>query len=117
MKTRLIADGGIREPGDIAKALALGADMVMVGGLFASCIDSPAKFNPLTSIKQYYGSASTYQSGKTDRVEGTLVNLPVKTRTFIEEMRYIEECLQSAISYGGGKSLHALYRAKYCIRY
>jgi GMP reductase len=117
MKTRLIADGGIREPGDIAKALALGADMVMVGGLFASCVDSPAKFNPLTSIKHYYGSASAYQSGKTDRVEGTLVSLPVKTRTYIEEMRYLEECLQSAISYGGGKSLYALYRAKYCIRY
>jgi GMP reductase len=117
LSTRIIADGGIREPGDIAKSLALGADMVMIGSSFASCIDSPATFHPLTSGKEYYGSASAHQSGKTSRIEGTRIELPMSSRTYLQEMRYLQECLQSAISYGGGKTLSALYRAKYHIRY
>lgn len=117
LSTRIIADGGIREPGDIAKALALGADMVMIGSSFASCLDSPATFHPLTSGKEYYGSASAYQSGKTNRIEGTRIELPVSSRTYLQEMQYLQECLQSAISYGGGKTLSALYRARYHVRY
>lgn len=38
--TKIIADGGIRNYGDVIKALALGADYVMIGGLFASTIES-----------------------------------------------------------------------------
>jgi IMP dehydrogenase len=37
----LIADGGIRTPGDLVKALAAGAEMVMIGGLFAGCDEAP----------------------------------------------------------------------------
>ena len=37
----LVADGGIRNSGDIAKAIAAGADCVMVGGLLAGCDESP----------------------------------------------------------------------------
>ena len=40
---KIIADGGIRNYSDIIKALALGADYVMVGGLFASLIESAGK--------------------------------------------------------------------------
>jgi IMP dehydrogenase/GMP reductase len=39
-KTKIIADGGIKNYSDVIKALALGADYVMIGGLFASCIES-----------------------------------------------------------------------------
>jgi GMP reductase len=39
--TVIIADGGIKDPGDIAKSLALGATMVMVGGMFSALTDSP----------------------------------------------------------------------------
>ena len=38
--TKIIADGGVRNYSDIIKALSLGADYVMVGGLFASCLES-----------------------------------------------------------------------------
>lgn len=37
----IIADGGIRNSGDIVKALAMGADAVMIGGLFAGCNETP----------------------------------------------------------------------------
>ena len=39
----LIADGGVKCNGDVAKAMSAGADMVMVGGMFAECVDSPAE--------------------------------------------------------------------------
>lgn len=39
----LVADGGIRNSGDIAKAIAAGADCVMVGGLLAGCDESPGE--------------------------------------------------------------------------
>lgn len=39
----LIADGGVKCNGDVAKAICAGADMVMVGGMFAECVDSPAE--------------------------------------------------------------------------
>ena len=48
--TKIIADGGIRNYDDVNKALALGADYVMIGGLFASCLESAA---PLTRFGGY----------------------------------------------------------------
>ena len=42
-KIKIIADGGIKFSGDIAKALAAGADAVMIGSLFAGSIESPGK--------------------------------------------------------------------------
>ena len=39
----IVADGGIKRPGDAVKALVLGADSVMIGGMFASCRESSAE--------------------------------------------------------------------------
>jgi IMP dehydrogenase len=53
---KIIADGGIKNSGDIAKALALGADAVMVGSLFAGCTETPGE--TINGKKAYRGMAS-----------------------------------------------------------
>jgi len=45
----IIADGGIRYSGDVVKAIASGADTVMMGSVFASCIEAPGKLIKLTA--------------------------------------------------------------------
>ena len=56
----IIADGGIRTHGDIAKSIRFGASMVMIGSLFAGHIESPGKTIEVDGeqFKEYYGSAS-----------------------------------------------------------
>ncbi|MTV85828.1 IMP dehydrogenase, partial [Streptococcus pneumoniae] len=54
----IIADGGIRTHGDIAKSIRFGASMVMIGSLFAGHIESPGKTVEVDGkqFKEYYGS-------------------------------------------------------------
>lgn len=57
----IVADGGLRTPGDIVKALAFGADFVMLGGMFAGTRPTPGKVitkDDGTKVKQYRGMAS-----------------------------------------------------------
>ena len=65
-KVKIIADGGASCNGDITKALVAGADLVMAGGLFAACADSPAMPLKVDGVmhKAYYGSAS-FENKKT----------------------------------------------------
>ncbi|SEK57863.1 IMP dehydrogenase [Nitrosovibrio tenuis] len=67
----LIADGGIRYSGDIAKAIAAGASSVMLGGLFAGTEESPGDIELFQgrSYKTYrgMGSLSAMQQGSSDR--------------------------------------------------
>lgn len=67
----LIADGGIRQTGDIAKAIASGADSVMIGGLFAGVDESPGEtvLYEGRSYKVYraMGSLSAMRKGSADR--------------------------------------------------
>jgi IMP dehydrogenase len=67
----LIADGGIRYSGDIAKALAAGAHSVMIGGLFGGTEESPGEIELYQgrSYKAYrgMGSLAAMQQGSSDR--------------------------------------------------
>ena len=67
----LIADGGIRYSGDIAKAIAAGAHAVMIGGLFAGTEESPGETELYQgrSYKAYrgMGSLAAMQQGSADR--------------------------------------------------
>ena len=57
----IVADGGIRTSGDIVKALAFGADFVMIGGMLAGTAPTPGEFITKadgTKIKRYRGMAS-----------------------------------------------------------
>jgi GMP reductase len=106
----IIADGGIKVPADIAKSMVLGATMCMVGGMLSSHSDSPGRTVEQNGIryKEFYGSASAKQSNKKNRIEGTVKLNQLKDTTLIEYLEYLEECLQSSISYGGGNQLEDL---------
>lgn len=105
MDIPIIADGGIKHRGDIAKALVLGADMVMCGRLFASCIDSPAKIQDGKKI--YRGSTSYQAKGHDTHVEGKTIELEGEL-TYTKQLVKIQESLSSSISYAGGRDLNCL---------
>jgi GMP reductase len=116
----IIADGGISECGDIAKALRAGGTMVMAGGMFACSFDSPAetiyknlstgevKDDFITPVikrkeyKRYFGSASQFNTNSDKHIEGTLVELECDGVTYENKLRYIQGHLQSSVSYAGG---------------
>ena len=111
----IIADGGIRNPGDIAKSVVLGATIVMVGGMLSGHKDSPGDVVEVNgkNYKEFWGSASAHQSGKTSRIEGKKNLVEYNDKTILEEMHYLTECLQSSISYGGGNKLSDLDNVKW----
>lgn len=49
----VVADGGVQSSGDVAKALVLGADTVMVGGMFGGCEESPAELVVTSDGRKY----------------------------------------------------------------
>jgi GMP reductase len=107
----IIADGGVRSNGDIAKALVAGANMVMCGSIFAACSDSPAPIVKDASgrrYKQYYGSASIHNKVDKKNIEGTMKLMETDSFTYNEKLLEITQDLQSAISYAGGCNLGSL---------
>jgi GMP reductase len=112
----IIADGGIREHGDIAKSIRFGASMVMIGSMFAGHEESPGKTVEVDGklYKEYFGSASEFNKGYKSFVEGKRILEPIKgsLRDTLTEM---EQDLQSSISYAGGTRLTDLRRVNYVI--
>ena len=111
----IIADGGIKHNGDIAKALAAGASMAMAGGLFAACADSPAIDSTINNVphKSYFGSASAENKGHNNHIEGKLTHLTTNNMSYEEKLLEIKQDLQSSISYAGGESLSSLREVEY----
>jgi GMP reductase len=114
-KKPIIADGGIKSPADITKAIVLGSSMVMIGGMLSAFLDSPGRVVEIegNKYKEFYGSASSRQGNKNSRIEGTIKLNKLKNVTTIEYLDYLTECLQSSISYGGGKKLSDLYSVRW----
>ena len=112
----IIADGGIRTHGDIAKSIRFGATMVMIGSLFAGHEESPGETIEKDGklYKEYFGSASEYQKGIRRNVEGK--KMWIEHRGSLQDtLTEMEEDLQSAISYAGGKKLDDLRDVDYVI--
>lgn len=114
-KIPIIADGGIKCNGDIAKALVAGGDLVMAGGMFAACTDSPAVTSTINDIphKAYFGSASAENKGHNNNIEGKLTNICSNNMTYEEKLNEIKQDLQSSISYGGGNDISCFKNVKY----
>lgn len=96
----IVADGGIKSPGDIVKAIALGADAVMLGRMLAGTKETPGeviKYNEQL-WKKYRGSASFGVKMKNEFIEGEETMIPYKgpVKNVIDG---ISDGLKSAMSY------------------
>ncbi len=112
----IIADGGIRTHGDIAKSIRFGASMVMIGSLFAGHEESPGQTVEIDGkqMKEYFGSASEFQKGERKNVEGKKMYVDSKGSIF-DTLTEMEQDLQSSISYSGGKTLAAIRTVDYAV--
>lgn len=105
----LIADGGIKSPGDVAKALACGADVVMLGRMLAGTKETPGeviKYNDQL-WKKYRGSASFGVKMKNEFIEGEETLVPYKGAVK-NVINGISDGLRSAMSYLNCDSLSDL---------
>ncbi|SFD44307.1 GMP reductase [Lentibacillus persicus] len=112
----IIADGGIRTHGDIAKSIRFGASMVMIGSLFAGHEESPGQTVEKDGklYKEYFGSASEFQKGEKKNVEGKKMYVEHKG-SLNDTLTEMQQDLQSAISYAGGAELKAIRHVDYVV--
>ena len=115
--TKIIADGGIKTTGDMAKAIAAGADFVMLGSMLAGTEETPG--DPLFAAngekyKVYRGMASSTAQrswrGKSSTPEGISTTVPY--RGLVSDiLRDVQGGLKSALSYTGVRTI-AGFQAK-----
>jgi IMP dehydrogenase len=95
----IVADGGIKYSGDVAKALAAGAHTVMIGSLFAGTDEAPGEviLYQGRSYKQYrgMGSLSAMQAGSKDRYFQS--HVPVEG----ESQKLVPEGIEGRVPYKG----------------
>ena len=101
----IIADGGIRNAGDCVKSLAIGADLVMCGNVFAGAIETPSEtvFVDGAMYRRYNGS-STH---KTNHIEGVEALVPAKGKV-ADILQRLSEGIRSGCSYQGAHNLNEL---------
>jgi len=124
-KKRLIADGGIKTSGDIVKALAAGADTVMIGSLLAGTDEAPGEVVEISGklYKSYRGMGSvaamkkgsserysqTWKKGETKRLVPEGVEGLVGHKGSLEEyMHQLVGGLRAGMGYLGAKNLSQL---------
>ncbi|CCF77910.1 IMP dehydrogenase GuaB [Wolbachia endosymbiont of Onchocerca ochengi] len=122
-KVRLIADGGIKYSGDVAKAIAAGADSVMIGSLFAGTDESPGEIitykgrtykcyrgmGSISAMKR--GSASRYFQDKDSKLklvpQGVEGRVPSKGPAS-GVIHQLIGGLQAAMGYTGNRSIEEM---------
>jgi IMP dehydrogenase len=117
----IVADGGIRYPGDIVKAFAFGADFVMIGSMLAGTRPTPGKVVDqgdgcaIRLVKKYRGMASQEAQEDNNSIaewktaEGVSVEVPYRT----DEDDIINDIiggLRSGLTYGGALTIRELQR-------
>ncbi len=131
-KTKIISDGGIKFSGDLAKAIAAGADAIMIGSLFSGTTESPGKIirfkGKLYKNFRGMGSVGAMNAGSADRyyqkknkdvakyvpegVEGM-----VKYKGSVKEIIYnLIGGLKSSMGYMGAKSITDLQKKGHFIK-
>lgn len=109
---QIVADGGIQEIGDIAKALGAGADFAMCGSMFAGCKESASLEGP--DGKKIYRGMASRGAMKVIRPNDPSEQLPTPEgkQIFVQEagsvyevVRHIKGGLQSSFSYLGARSV------------
>jgi len=118
---KLIADGGIRNSGDIVKSYAAGADFVMIGSLLAGTTEAPGKIITMNGnkYKEYRGMASAEAQmdwrGRTASLEGVSTMIPY--RGSVEPiLEQIENGIRSGFSYSGARTFSEFQNASTMIR-
>jgi len=98
-KIKIISDGGIKFSGDIAKALAAGADAIMMGSIFAGTDESPGKkFKVKGKIYKHYrgmGSIGAMSSGSANRYF---------QKNYKDKSKFVPEGVEGRVEYKGSVS-------------
>lgn len=113
----IIADGGIRHPSDVVKALAIGADAVMIGSMLAGTEETPGKLIEENDrlVKYYSGMASEEarndwfdksQAGLPS--EGISIKVPYTGKSAKKIIENICKSLKVGLSYAGASNLEEL---------
>lgn len=112
---KIIADGGIRNAGDIVKAYAAGADFVMLGSMLAGTDQTPGQVfssQDGKKYKVYRGMASVEAQvdwrGQARSLEGISTTIPYKGCVG-KILQNLEQNIRSGLSYSGAEHLLDLY--------
>ena len=124
MNSHIISDGGVQNPGDIAKAFGAGADFIMSGSLFAGHDQSAGEIVEIDGkkYKEFYGMSSAnamnkYHGGvaKYRSAEGKCVRVPYKGDV-VDTLQSILGGVRSTMTYIGAKRLKDLPKCTTFIR-